>query len=185
MMNPIGLAITAIGVAAYTIYTYWEPIKGFFAGLWDGIKSVFNSGLTFIKEYLGWTPVGLILNNWEPISNFFLSLWDGIKSIFSDSFTAIQNILSFNPFEMITQAWSGVFNWFSEKFDFVTKGIEKLKNLGATVGDFFSFGSKEDDEVSVLEKTKAVNFEKNTISSINNTDYNPYSAMKPLNLGSG
>lgn len=185
MMNPIGLAITAIGVAAYTIYTYWEPIKGFFAGLWDGIKSVFNSGLTFIKEYLGWTPVGLILNNWEPISNFFLSLWDGIKSIFSGSFTAIQNILSFNPFEVITQAWSGVFNWFSEKFDFVTKGIEKLKNLGATVGDFFSFGSKEDDKVSVLEKTKAVNFETNTISSINNTDYNPYSVMKPLNLGSG
>lgn len=30
LLNPIGLLITAIGVAAYTIYTYWGTDKGFF-----------------------------------------------------------------------------------------------------------------------------------------------------------
>ena len=30
-MNPIGLVITAIAGAAYLIYRYWEPIKGFFS----------------------------------------------------------------------------------------------------------------------------------------------------------
>lgn len=37
LMNPIGLAVTAIAGAAFLIYKYWEPIKGFFVNLWDGI----------------------------------------------------------------------------------------------------------------------------------------------------
>jgi len=37
LMNPIGLAVTAIAGAAFLIYKYWEPIKGFFVNLWNGI----------------------------------------------------------------------------------------------------------------------------------------------------
>ena len=179
LLNPIGLLITAIGVAAYTIYTYWEPIKGFFSNLWDNIKSVFNSGITFVKEYLGWTPLGLILNNWEPIKGFFLNLWDGIKSIFSNSWENIKLILSFNPFEIIYNAWSGVFDWFSSKFEFVGKGIEKLKSLGATVGDWFGFGDKEDVTLNTNSLALA------NVSGGYVQD-NPYSAWKePLSVGNG
>ena len=38
-MNPIGLIITGIAAGAYLVYRYWTPIKGFFLGLWGGIKS--------------------------------------------------------------------------------------------------------------------------------------------------
>ncbi|RKF33403.1 phage tail tape measure protein [Paraburkholderia fungorum] len=41
LMNPIGLMITGIALAAFLIYQYWEPIKGFFGGLWDGVRSTF------------------------------------------------------------------------------------------------------------------------------------------------
>lgn len=50
--NPIGaviLGITALAGAAYLIYRYWEPIKGFFKGLWDGIVSVFQGAWAVIK----------------------------------------------------------------------------------------------------------------------------------------
>ena len=50
--NPIGaviLGMTALAGAAYLIYRYWEPIKGFFKGLWDGIVSVFQGAWAVIK----------------------------------------------------------------------------------------------------------------------------------------
>lgn len=43
LMNPIGLAITAIATAAFLIYKYWSPIKTFFTGLWDGISAFFST----------------------------------------------------------------------------------------------------------------------------------------------
>ena len=43
LMNPIGLAITAIAGAAYLIYKNWEPLKTFFTGLWDSIGASFRT----------------------------------------------------------------------------------------------------------------------------------------------
>lgn len=42
--NPIGAIVMAIAGAAFLIYKYWEPIKGFFVDLWSGIKSAFEEG---------------------------------------------------------------------------------------------------------------------------------------------
>lgn len=43
LTNPIVLGVAAIAAAAFLIYKYWEPIKGFFSGLWLHIKAVFGS----------------------------------------------------------------------------------------------------------------------------------------------
>lgn len=60
MLNPIGFIITAIAAAAFLIYKYWTPIKGFFKGLWDGVASAFTSAWKIIKEGIasvtGWMP---------------------------------------------------------------------------------------------------------------------------------
>jgi hypothetical protein len=74
LMNPIGLAVTAIAVAAYLIYEYWEPIKGFFLGLWGQVKEAFNGGIV---------SVGALLINWSPLGLFHAAFatvlqWFGI-----------------------------------------------------------------------------------------------------------
>lgn len=41
--NPIGLIIMAIAGAALLLYKYWEPIKGFFVNLWNGVGEFFST----------------------------------------------------------------------------------------------------------------------------------------------
>lgn len=41
LLNPIGLAVTAIAGAVFLIYKYWEPLKSFFSNLWADIKADF------------------------------------------------------------------------------------------------------------------------------------------------
>lgn len=48
--NPIGLAAIAIGAAAALIYTNWEPIRGFFTGLFNDIKTTATSAIEWIIQ---------------------------------------------------------------------------------------------------------------------------------------
>ncbi|MFM5429430.1 phage tail tape measure protein [Aeromonas veronii] len=43
LMNPIGLAITAIAGAAYLIYENWDKLKPWFTALWDDIVAKFET----------------------------------------------------------------------------------------------------------------------------------------------
>lgn len=55
--SPIGMviaAVTALAAAAYLIYKHWEPIKGFFGGLWDGIVASFDAALEKIRAGIAW-----------------------------------------------------------------------------------------------------------------------------------
>lgn len=62
MLNPIGLLITGIALAAYLIYRHWAPIKTFFTGLWDEVTTGFSGGLSGI--------VGLLVN-FSPVGWFY------------------------------------------------------------------------------------------------------------------
>lgn len=60
-MGPISLIALGIAAAAFAIYKYWEPISGFFNGIWSEIKTAFDGGLTGISSLLiNWSPVGLL-----------------------------------------------------------------------------------------------------------------------------
>lgn len=72
LMNPIGLLITGIAVGAYLIYRYWEPIKGFFGGLWTEIKAGFSGGLSGILGLLvNFSPVGLFYRAFAGVMSYF------------------------------------------------------------------------------------------------------------------
>ncbi|HBP5712261.1 TPA: phage tail tape measure protein [Pseudomonas aeruginosa] len=72
MLNPIGLAITAIAGAAYLIYRYWEPIKGFFSGLWNELKSDAGNGITGILSIVAnFSPLGLFYRGFAGVMNYF------------------------------------------------------------------------------------------------------------------
>ncbi len=50
--NPIIRIVTAIALAAGLIYENWGGIKDFFSGMWDGIKSLFYSGMMYIVKHI-------------------------------------------------------------------------------------------------------------------------------------
>lgn len=58
--NPISIVIAAIAGLVYLIYRNWEPIKAFFAGLWDKVKSVFDVSLgSILATLVNWSPWGI------------------------------------------------------------------------------------------------------------------------------
>ncbi|MNQ94464.1 hypothetical protein D3C85_1099820 [compost metagenome] len=72
LMNPIGLAITGIAVAAFLIYRYWGPIKTFVSGLWTEIKEGFSGGISGIAQtLLNFSPVGLFYRAFAAVMNYF------------------------------------------------------------------------------------------------------------------
>ncbi|PTS79741.1 phage tail tape measure protein [Aeromonas sp. HMWF036] len=67
LMNPIGLAITAIAGLAYVVYENWDTLKPFFTALWDDIVGKFDYAVKKIK--------GLI----DDIKK----RWEGLKTLVS------------------------------------------------------------------------------------------------------
>ena len=52
LANPITIAITALALAAGLIYENWGPIKEFFVGLWEGIKTTVGNAVEWIGAKL-------------------------------------------------------------------------------------------------------------------------------------
>ncbi|WP_198078260.1 phage tail tape measure protein [Acinetobacter calcoaceticus] len=130
LTNPIGLAITAIGIAAYLIYKNWSPIKGFFVDLWNSVKTAFNAGVSYIKgviqsidQTFAENPIlnllfpligipRLIIANWASISGFFSGIWQSISVVFNTYIVLISNTVS-SYFNGIKNYISGI--WASAK----------------------------------------------------------------------
>lgn len=184
LMNPIGRAVTGIAVAATLIYTYWEPIKEFFSNMWAGIKSAFASSIDFIKTYLGWTPIGMILNNWGIISSFFGSMWDGIVNIFSKAWESIKSSF-FGVVDYLKKPFEDFFQWIASKFEWITNTISSvvntLSNIGNKVGNTISdIGSSIGDGL----KTASNFFKFENEKTITNQNIN-YAQMPTLNTPGG
>jgi TP901 family phage tail tape measure protein len=84
LTNPIGLVITAIAVAALLIYKYWEPIKAFFIGVWEG----FTTAMVPVKA--AFEP---IIKLFEPLAPIFNAIGDAIGSVinwFSNLFEPVK-----------------------------------------------------------------------------------------------
>ncbi|MCG9057576.1 phage tail tape measure protein [Laribacter hongkongensis] len=72
LMNPIGLAVTAIAGGAYLIYRNWDKIKPWFRGLWAEVKAAFAGGLGGIaKLVLNWSPLGLFYKAFAGVMKWF------------------------------------------------------------------------------------------------------------------
>ncbi len=72
MLNPIGLIVTAVGVAAVLIYQNWDKIKNAFAAAWNWLKTMgpkfLKQGLEIASKILpGVAAAKYIYENWETI----------------------------------------------------------------------------------------------------------------------
>lgn len=88
LMNPIGLLVTAIGIAAYLIWKHW-----------DKIKSAFSAGIGYLGQAWSWLKSNArnILEFSGPIGKAALFIWDNwatIKKAFSDALAWIGGMIS-------------------------------------------------------------------------------------------
>lgn len=77
-MNPIGLIMTGIAIAATLIITYWDDIVKFFQWLWGVIKPYVMPIINFFIEGFK-VGASFIVNAWGAVSKFFSGLWEFIK----------------------------------------------------------------------------------------------------------
>lgn len=76
IFSPVGLVIlgivAAVAGAAYLIYRNWEPISGFFIGIWSTIKTAFNGGIRGVTALiLNWSPLGLFYSVFAKVLSWF------------------------------------------------------------------------------------------------------------------
>jgi TP901 family phage tail tape measure protein len=52
MLSPIGLIVTGLALGAALLIANWQPVKGFFIGMWDGITGSFKTSYEWIMGKL-------------------------------------------------------------------------------------------------------------------------------------
>ncbi|ELM3639919.1 phage tail tape measure protein [Aeromonas salmonicida] len=127
LMNPIGLIITAIGLAALTIYRYWEPIKAFFSGFFQGIKEGLGPVAALFTP--AFETMASALSPLKPI-------WDGISSALSTAWEWVTNLLT--PIKTTQQELDGATNA-GKRFGLWLGGLGK--SFIQVIADFTKFGS--------------------------------------------
>lgn len=138
---PITLIILGITAVAVAIYKYWQPIKAFFGGFWDGLTE-------------GFAPVGQV----------FSSLMDSFSWL-GDLFSWMGEQVGFSSSELAGFAEAGksfgqtvaaVFNfllWPVKQFiNLLTGAIDLVKNGVGAVAEFFGFGSNPEVKASMIHK---------------------------------
>ncbi|WP_019409482.1 phage tail tape measure protein [Pseudomonas psychrophila] len=71
MLNPVGIAISAIAAAAYLIYDNWDAVKRYFISAWAEIKAGFDGGVGGIVTVLtNFNPVGLIYQAFAEVLSY-------------------------------------------------------------------------------------------------------------------
>ncbi|HXS18933.1 MAG TPA: hypothetical protein VN764_17155, partial [Polyangiaceae bacterium] len=116
LANPITWIVVGVALAALVIYKYWEPISGFFTGLWSDIVGAWNAAPAFFSEL--WNSIPIMVSdamqgvlNWlgsfslfQAGANVLGTLVDGIQSMASapvnavlDVVTKVRRLLPFSP----------------------------------------------------------------------------------------
>ncbi|OCA54200.1 phage tail tape measure protein [Photorhabdus namnaonensis] len=83
LLSPLGLLVVAIVGAAILIWKYWEPIKAFFSGFFEGLMK----GLAPIKE--AFKPLAFIF---DGIASAVKKVWDWFTKLFEPVNTTSENL---------------------------------------------------------------------------------------------
>ncbi len=205
LLNPIGLAVTAIAGTAYLLYEYWEPVSGFFSSLWDGVKSVFSGAWEGIKTLFNWSPLGLLVNNWQTIVSFVSGIGTGAKNLLGSAWEGLKSIVSWNPIGFVSEKWNGLMNFF-QNFSLADAGkkiitsvidgmsatwqklVKKVGDITKSIRDFFPFSPAKTGALSDIHKIKLLETvagglnEKPLLEAVNNTTKKVKKAIKDLDF---
>lgn len=116
-LSPIGLALSAVGLV---VYKYWQPIKGFFVGLWQGLSSVAAPAIKTLMQS--------ILSFGTVVGKAFLAF-----SGFGLAFKLIR-IVAAPVFNTIISGLRSAWSWFNNLIKPVNDVGDKAQNMGQRVG---------------------------------------------------
>ncbi|EMV5269166.1 phage tail tape measure protein, partial [Escherichia coli] len=141
MMNPIGLAITAVAAAAYLIYRNWGAVSSWFKQRWADIQEAFNGGIAGIGKLLvNWSPAGLLYKAFAAalkylgvdlpakFTDFGGHLIDGLINGIRNKWESLKT--------SITGMGDSISDWFSEKL-----GIHSPSRVFIGFGDNIAQGA--------------------------------------------
>lgn len=165
LMNPIGLIITAIAGAAFLIYKYWQPIKAFFTGFWQGLTeglAPFTTALAPLFQTIG-TALAPLKPVWDWLVGAFKTAWKWVSQLFQPFQATKQQLDSATSSGIVFGLWlSGlvntVANLVGKFFNFganivgglingIMSKFEKLKSVWATVTSYIPGYFKQKQEI--------------------------------------
>lgn len=129
LSNPIGLILAAIATAGALIYKYWDHVKAFFTGFFEGLRKniapvtdVFNGFFTAVKAaFSPLTPI------FSKISSFFSSLF-GQSSATKEEIEGLTNAgAKFG--EVVAGAINFVLTPIKLLIEFITTAINGINTL--------------------------------------------------------
>ena len=136
MLNPIGLAITAIAAAAYLIYANWDAVKSYFTNAWAEIKAGFSGGVGgIVQTLMNFSPLGLLYQAFAGVmsylgvdlpnrfTGFGSMIIDGLVNGITQKFGALK--------ETMSELGDSATGWFKEKL-----GIHSPSRVFAELGGF-------------------------------------------------
>ena len=135
LTNPIGWAIGAIAGSALLIYKYWEPISGFFKGLWAEVTNAFSEGITGVGRLLvNWSPMGLLYKAFSGVMSWLgVDVPNNLAAAGAKMIGAIASgmkSMAMAPLNAVRAVWSGVEGAFSEGIGGVGRLLVNWSPLG-------------------------------------------------------
>ena len=107
-MNPVGLAIMAVAIAAYLIYDNWGKVKEFFVNLWAGIVNTFNTAITAIKAWMDKIGITEKLQILIPKITTFLAVCIGLFMKFKNSVIAVFMAIASPVYALFSMIWNAI-----------------------------------------------------------------------------
>lgn len=130
MASPIGWIAAAIAVAALLIYKYWEPIKAFFEGVFEGIKSAFAPI---------WDAFKPIVDALTPVWGIIKKLWDALVGLFQPAEYSKDQLSGIaEAGKVVGKVLGGALYICFLPLKLVIEGIQWLWNALKSVGEWIS-----------------------------------------------
>lgn len=161
LLSPVGLFVAAIVAAGVLIYKYWEPIKAFFGGFWDGFTSALAPiGVAFSATFAPFAPI------FDGISNAVSKVWNWFKELLSPVQLSAEELKSCTEAgqvfgEVVGKAISALFfpiqqvakglGWILEKLGVIPSAAEAAADAARAMG----VDPNEKDPFKVLNSVSA------------------------------
>ncbi len=100
LLNPIGLAITAIATGAFLIIKYWKPISGWFGRMFKKLKTVF-----------AFTPLGLLMRGLGKAFKWLAGIIKTPATTAKKTWSLLKTIFAWSPAGLLMRGLGAGFKW--------------------------------------------------------------------------